>query len=132
MVRTAGVQDKKSHVISNAMDMRVLDHQTAIAVDLDRHLLLVVGMLVILLQIVVVMVQIWILREVLLAETVEVMIVEEVVGPATTTIANVALPEHVVVQRHHQETATAANGLVMITQLAKAISKVLEEIISAL
>jgi hypothetical protein len=123
IVKTAGVQDKKNHVIVNAMDMKMLDLQNVIAVDLDRHLLLVAGMLVILLQTDVTIVKILIMREVLLAEIVEVTIVEEVVGPAKTNIANVALPEHVVAQLH-QETEAVINGLVMITQLAKATSKV--------
>ena len=126
MVKTAGVQDKKNHVITSATDMKMLDHQTAIAVDLDHHLLLVVGMLVNLLQTAVAMARILTMREVLLRETEAAMIVDEVAGPAETTIANAALPVLVVAQ-HHQDMVEEINGLAMITQSVVVTLKVLKE-----
>ena len=124
MAKTAGVQEMMSHVNANAWDMKMLDHQNAIAVGLDLDLHFEVGMLVILLQAAVTIVQILIMSKALLAETVEGMIVDEVAGPAEMTIANVALP--VVVAQHHHDTVAEINGLVMITQLAKATLKVLK------
>ena len=125
MVKTAGVSDKKNHVIMNIMDMKMLDHQNTIAVDLDLDLLLEVGMPVILLQTVVAMVQILIMSEAPLAEIMEGMIVDEVAELVGMTIASVAPP--VVVAQHRQDMVAEINGLVMITQLAKATLKVLKK-----
>jgi hypothetical protein len=125
MVKTAGLPDKKNHVIMNAMDMKMLGHQNATAVDLDLDLLLEVGMLVILLQTVVAMAQNLIMSEAPLAEIMEGMIVADLAGLGGMTIASVALP--VVVAQHRQDTVAEINGLVMITQLAKATLKVLKE-----
>ena len=125
MVKMGGVQDNKTnHVIVTTVDLRMLDLQTAIAIDLVLGLPLVDGMLVILLRLVAAMVQALIMKEILLAEIVEVRIVDEVAGPAETTIANVALPVVAVAQPHQDLTAAETNGLDMIIQLAKTISKV--------